>query len=112
DLAILLQSHEVAMPENVLEDSVVTPEPAHGDRGLGAHPVELRALQEVDILLRLKQRRRIHVTAEWCACSNLDDPSRDGFPAQVAGNGNAVVPIFDEVDVPQVIHLDSRARPP
>src|SRR5207253_11177477 len=36
DLAVLLQAHEIAVPENVFEDSVVAAEPAGRDRGLRA----------------------------------------------------------------------------
>src|SRR5207248_10666545 len=37
---------------------------------------------------------------------------RDRLPAEVAGDGYPMVPILDEVDVPQVVHLDRRHRLP
>src|SRR4029077_16005058 len=106
DLAVLLQAHKKTVPENVLEDPVVASQPADGDRGLGAHPVELAAFQEVDVLLRLKQSGRIHVTTQWRAGSNPDQPTCERLPAEVASNRDAVMAILYEVDVAEVIHLD------
>src|SRR6266849_2790893 len=110
DLTVLLQTNEVAMPEDVLEDSVVASEPADGNRRLGADAIELGALEEVDVLSGLEQGRRIHVAGERRPGLDLDDPRRNRFPAQVAGDRYAVVPILDEVDTAQVVHLDRRHR--
>ncbi len=58
-----LQSEEVLVANDVLEDLVVAAEAAAFNPGLGPGPVQLRALQELRVLGRLEQLFGVDVHA-------------------------------------------------
>src|SRR5260370_38119091 len=101
-----LQSGEVLVAEDVLEDLVVAAEPAAFDPGFGPGPVQLRAVQELRVLRRLEQLFGVDVKAEWRARLYVDHPGVDHVAAQAARYGHAMVAVDDVVAVADPVHID------
>src|SRR5712691_11433038 len=79
-----LQAHEVAMPEDVLEDLVIAPEPAALESRLRTSSVKLRALEEGVVFGCPQEVGRVHVGSQGRACVELDDPRVDRVTTKVA----------------------------
>ena len=96
------------MSQDVLVDPVVAAEPADLDRGLRPDPVEPGALQKIDILSGLEQLSGIHVVRERRPGADFDDARRDGFPAELPGNRDAMMSVLHEINIAEAVDLDRR----
>src|SRR5712691_6361275 len=101
-----LQSEEVLVAKDVLEDLVVAAEPATFDPGLGPGPVQLRALQELRVLGRLQELFGVDIHAARRTGLHVDHPGVDRVATKAARNRTAVVAVDDVVAVADPINVD------
>jgi hypothetical protein len=107
-LTVLLQGQEVRVTEYVIEDLVVSAEPAALETGLGARPMELRGFEKSRILRGPKQSLRVDVWVKRRTSLDVDHARVDRRAAQVPGDRNSMVPVDDVVVAVDPINVDGR----
>ena len=107
-LTATLQAHEVAMPKDMLEDLVVSPEPAAFESRLGTRSVELCALEERGVLSGPQELGRVHIGSDRRPSLDLDDPRVDGLATKAPRDRDPTVPVDDVVTLAYFVHVDRR----
>src|SRR5215217_2383705 len=94
--------------EDVVQDLVVATERGRADVVIRSQTVEVGMAEELGVLHLQEELRGRHRGVERDADVPLEDLGVDELDAALAGDRDAMVAVFDEVDVPDFVELNRR----